>query len=143
MDAIARIAAVDAARVAGSIAWEKTAVKGQSYEEVVAGAVVRQAAVWEDIAERVGHQRGTTGRMTGDILVEVAGAGRYVVEAKDRRLPLKRALDELRAAVDTHEAHAGLLVFSSDENCPARRRSPPTTTSAWSTCRKTTPILSP
>ena len=43
---------------------------------------------------------------------------RYVVEAKDKPMTLKKALDELDAAMRNRDAEAGLMVFASQGECP-------------------------
>ncbi len=59
----------------------------------------------------------------GDIVVDVdsafaRGDARFVVECKDRSLPLKKALDELDLAMTNRDAQAGVMVFSSQEVAP-------------------------
>jgi hypothetical protein len=119
MDAVARLAADHAAAQAEELIWNKTAIKGQAYEQWVMSAIANCAATWEDVAIPVGRERGVQGSMTGDILVDVRNAGRYVIEVKSTRLALKKALGELRKAVDNHEAAAGIIVFATEDQCPA------------------------
>lgn len=98
-------------------ALERSAIKGLAYEDLVAQAVTDAAAVVGDVAEPVGREAGAAGTKHGDIVV-TAGQARYVVEAKDRRLPLGRALAEARSAMLNREAATAVVVFSSARTCP-------------------------
>ena len=102
---------------AAETALERSAVKGLAYEELVGQAVTDAAAVAGDVAEPVGRAPGAAGTKHGDIVVTTGGA-RYVVEAKDRRLPLGRALAEARSAMLNREAAAAAVVFSGTRACP-------------------------
>lgn len=115
-----RVASREAAFQAREEIWESTAIKGLAYEDEVTRAVLAEASRWEDPAEPVGRVRGSQATMTGDVVVEVAGAGRYVVEVKDRRLGMSAALAEARGAMSNREAAACVMVFSSEERSPAR-----------------------
>lgn len=103
---------------------ERTAVKGASYEEVVHAALGPLTAPTGDLAERTGTSSGSTGGRVGDEVVtlnpeDTPGAtGLYVVEAKDRRLPMRGCLDELQAALHNREAQAAIAVFSRQEHAP-------------------------
>lgn len=113
--------AVDRARTE---LMNKMATKGFSFEELVHAAVARIAATLGDIAERVSGALGTTARKSGDELVHLnpedtrGSSARYVLENKDRKLPLKNTLDELDLAMANREAAAAIAVFSSHSNAP-------------------------
>lgn len=108
-----------ATKVATDRALERSAVKGASFEETVVASVTRVATRWEDVTEPVGRVRGRAGAMTGDAVVEVAGAGRYVVEAKDRPLGLRKALAEAEQGLANRDAAASLFVYSRPEHLPS------------------------
>ncbi len=97
---------------------ERTAVKGDAYEEVVHAALGALTAPTGDLAERTGTSAGSTGGRIGDEVItlnpeDTPGAtGLYVIEAKDRRLPMRGCLEELQAALRNREAQAAIAVFS-------------------------------
>lgn len=102
---------------------EKTAIKGFGFEDVVYAAVESIAAPLQDVPSQVGNDVGSAGAKVGDIVVDVdsafaRGDARFVVECKDRSLPLKKALDELDLAMTNRDAQAGVMVFSSQEVAP-------------------------
>ena len=104
--------------------WERTSLKGLAYEDVVHLAFAEIAAHHGDIIESVGRERGTTGALVGDIAIginpeECGGHPRsLVLEAKNRRLGLRKTLEELSAAMANREAQAGIAVFASRELAP-------------------------
>jgi hypothetical protein len=113
-----------AIRKAEAEIFGKTSKKGFTYEEVLHEAVAPIAAVHGDVAEQVGKTCGVAGTQAGDELVTLAAedirglAARYVLEAKDRKLPLRAILDELAAALEKRGALAAIAVFSRDEHAP-------------------------
>ena len=128
LDAVARlseqVAADRASTSAVAATMERSAIKGQAYEDQVVSAVTAVAAARGDVADPVGRVGGTAGNQVGDIVVEVDPAatggtgGRYVVECKDRRLSVKAVLDELRRASANRDAQAAIAVFSRPEHAP-------------------------
>jgi len=102
-----------------------TAIKGFDYEDAVFEVVRTIVTPLQDVPEQVGDQVGSTGAKLGDILVELdrglvrGRRPRYVIECKDRSLSLKKALDELDAAIENRDADAGIMVFSSADACPS------------------------
>jgi hypothetical protein len=103
---------------------ERGTAKGRSFEEQVVEAVDAIAARQGDDVEAVGDLKGATGK-TGDAVVAIGGCegppqGRIVVEAKDRRLSRREALDELDRAKTERDADFALLVVPGEEEIPAR-----------------------
>ena len=104
----------------------QTAVKGFTFEQVVLEQLDPIVTPHEDVPEHVGDVIGSDGSKVGDIVVsinptETPGRNvRYVVEAKDKPMGLKKALDELDAAMRNRNADAGLMVFASQAACPIK-----------------------
>lgn len=105
---------------------EKTAIKGFDFEQDVLACIESLVTPHEDVPEHVGEVTGSAASKTGDIVVNVNPADtpgrtvRYVIEVKDKAMPLKRALDELDAAIRNRDAHAGVMVFASPTSCPSK-----------------------
>ncbi len=105
--------------------FQLTTAKGLAFEEEVLEALVRIAGPHGDVPAAVGTMSGASGSKTGDFVVTLNPAatnGRnicYAVEAKDRKLSLRAALDELEKAMANRDALASILVFKSPECCPA------------------------
>ncbi len=78
----------------------------------------------QDVPAHVGDVTGDRACKVGDILVAVDKTlvrGRepaYVVECKDKKLPLKKALDELDEAIENRHADAGVMVFAHTDQSP-------------------------
>jgi len=106
-------------------AREQTAVKGFDFEDVVLVELTTIVTPQQDVPEHVGNACGNEGTKVGDIVVTVNPAEtpgrtvRYVVEAKDKSMTLKKALDELDAAMRNRDAGASVMVFASQGVCPA------------------------
>jgi hypothetical protein len=104
---------------------ELTAVKGFDYEDIVFESIQRIVTPLQDVPVQVGNEVGSNGGKVGDLLVQVDPSlargrnPRYVVECKDRSLSLKKALDELDAAIANRDADAGIMVFAGAEACPS------------------------
>lgn len=113
--------AVDHAHVE---AFDQTAIKGFHFEQVVFDCLERIVTAQEDVPEHVGDTLGSDSTKLGDIVVTIdpthtpGRVVRYVVEVKDKHLTLKKALDDLKAAMTNRDAQAGLMVFSSPGVCP-------------------------
>lgn len=114
---VRRLREVVVANHATSAALERSAVKGQVFEDFIAQVVVDLASSSGDVAEAVGRASGRSGGRVGDIEVTCASA-RYVVEVKDRHVTLPAALAEARAAMANRDATAALMVFSGPKTCP-------------------------
>jgi hypothetical protein len=105
-------------------AHEKTAVKGFDFEDIVLAELTPIVVAHEDVPEHVGNELGNDGSKVGDIVVTLdptqtpGRTVRYVVEAKDTRLTLKKALDELESAMRNRDAEAGVMVFAKQGECP-------------------------
>jgi hypothetical protein len=103
---------------------ERGTAKGRSFEEQVVEAVDAIAGAQGDDVEPVGDLKGATGK-TGDAVVAIGACegpaqGRIVVEAKDRRLSRREALEELDRAKLERDADFALLVVPGDEEIPAK-----------------------
>jgi predicted metal-dependent phosphoesterase TrpH len=103
---------------------ERGTAKGRSFEEQVVEAVDAIASAQGDDVEGVGDLKGATGK-AGDAVVAIGGCqgppqGRIVVEAKDRRLSRRDALEELDRAMAERDADFALLVVPGEEEIPAK-----------------------
>jgi hypothetical protein len=103
---------------------ERGTAKGRTFEEAVADAVDGIALAQGDVAEAVGDLKEATGKV-GDVVVAIDGCngparGRIVVEAKDRRLSRREALDELDRALEQRSADFAVLVVPTGEEVPAK-----------------------
>jgi len=101
-----------------------TTRKGFTYEDAVHDAVSRLAAPHGDCAEQTGKVSGSTATQKGDEVVTLAtddtmGAeARFVLEAKSRKLNLRKTYEELDAALANRDSLAAIAVFSSQEEAP-------------------------
>src|SRR5919201_3214710 len=103
---------------------ERGAAKGRSFEEQVVEALDTIAGAQGDDVEPVGDLKGASGK-TGDAVAAIGAAqgpaqGRIVVEAKDRRLSRREALEELDRAKAERDADFALLVVPSEEEIPSK-----------------------
>jgi hypothetical protein len=105
---------------------ERGTAKGRTFEELVAEAVDRIAALQGDDSDAVGDVKGATGR-TGDIVVGIDACngparGRIVFEAKTGKLPRPEAMRELDKALQQRDADFAVLVVPSEDKVPAKLR---------------------
>jgi hypothetical protein len=105
---------------------ERGTAKGRTFEEEVAEAIDRIAAVQGDDSEAVGDLNGATGR-TGDVVVGIDGCngpprGRIVFEAKNSKKSRPEALRELDRALEQRDADFAVLVVPNEEKVPAKMR---------------------
>ena len=105
---------------------ERGTAKGRTFEEEVADAIDRIAAVQGDDSEAVGDVAGSTGR-TGDVVVGIEGCsgpprGRIVFEAKNSKKSRPDALRELDRALEQRDADFAVLVVPSEDKVPAKMR---------------------
>jgi hypothetical protein len=103
---------------------ERGTAKGRTFEEAVAEAVDAIAVAQGDVAEAVGDLKEATGKV-GDVVVQVDATGgpargRVVIEAKDRRLSPRDALNELDRALSERSADVAVLVVPSDDEIPSK-----------------------
>jgi hypothetical protein len=103
---------------------ERGTAKGRSFEETVAEALDRIAALQGDDCDAVGDVRGAEGRK-GDVVVAIDGCngparGRIVFEVKNSKLPKPKALAELDECMRDRDADFAILVVPSEEKVPAR-----------------------
>ena len=106
---------------------EKGSAKGRTFEEAVAEALERIAAVRDDACDAVGDVTGSTGKV-GDVVVELDACngparGRIVFEAKSgKALTKPRAWQQLNAALEQRDADFAVLVVPSEDRLPAKTR---------------------
>ena len=106
---------------------ERGTAKGRTYEEAVAEAVDRIAAVHGDVADAVGDEPGTGGKK-GDVLVGIDAAtgpdcGRIVFEAKDKRLSKPAFYADLDESMQQRDADYAVLVVPGPDDVPAKLHS--------------------
>lgn len=101
-----------------------TTLKGRSFEEQMHALLGSIAVRHGDLAEAVGDARGATGAKAGDELVTVSPedtGGQHcavVFEMKNRRLSMRKTLDELESAMSNRAAQSAVAVFASPEFAP-------------------------
>jgi hypothetical protein len=104
---------------------EKTAVKGFDFEHIVLTELTPIVTAHEDVPEHVGNEIGDEGTKVGDIVVTInpdetpGRTVRYVVEAKDKAMTLKKSLDELDSAMRNRNADSAVMVFAGGDACPS------------------------
>lgn len=104
--------------------FQQTAVKGFTFEQVVLDLLGPIVTPHQDVPEHTGAVVGSEGTKVGDITVAINRSEtpgrtiRYVIEAKDKPMSLKNALDEIESAMRNRDAQAGLMVFASQAECP-------------------------
>jgi hypothetical protein len=82
---------------------------------------------YEDVPEHVGNELGSDSTKVGDIVVTLdpvhtpGRTVRYVIEAKDKSMTVKKGLDELEAAMRNRDADAGGMVFANQSECPVKQ----------------------
>jgi hypothetical protein len=106
---------------------ERGSAKGRTFEEAVAEALERIAAVRDDSCDAVGDLTGATGKV-GDVVIELDACngparGRIVFEAKSgKALTKPKAWQQLNAALEQRDADFAVLVVPSDDRLPAKTR---------------------
>jgi hypothetical protein len=102
----------------------KTTAKGFTFEDVLHGLVEGNAVAHQDLAAQTGRDQGSSGTLRGDEVVtvnpeETRGlAANIVFECKDKKLGLKKILDELDGAMANRDASVGIAVFASADIAP-------------------------
>jgi hypothetical protein len=118
------ITSADAASAATKAMFDKTTLKGFSFEDVLHELINSQAVLYSDVATQVGKEYGALGNQKGDEVVtinreETRGATMNVVwEAKTTQLSLRKILDELETAMENREASVGIAVFGNIDKAP-------------------------
>ena len=113
-----------AVKAAVAPVFATTSAKGFAYEEVVHEQVSAIAATHGDTAEDVGKTVGSKGSKKGDEVVTVnrddtyGQDGRFVIEAKSRKLNMRSTQKELDGALENRDAQAAVAVFSSQDEAP-------------------------
>lgn len=101
-----------------------TTGKGFTFEDAVHDAVCRIAAPHGDLAEQTGKVSGSAATQKGDEVVTLAADDTmgtqacFVLEAKSRKLNLRKTHEELDAARENRDALAAVAVFSSQDEAP-------------------------
>lgn len=101
-----------------------TTLKGMVYEDVVHLAFSSAVASHSDVIEDVSRARGAAGSMVGDLAIHLnpeecgGDSPTVVLEAKSKRMGLRKTLSELDSALANREASAAIAVFSSRELAP-------------------------
>jgi hypothetical protein len=104
--------------------FEKTSLKGGSFEDTVHAVVSALVAPFGDTAEQTGAEVGCAGTKKGDEVVtlnpdDTNGCElRIALEVKDRSLPLAKTFAELEQAMANRDAHAAIAVFSREDHAP-------------------------
>lgn len=101
-----------------------TSGKGFAFEDLVDVHLSQLASVHGDLAERTGHQLGSTASKKGDEVISICRDdlggcdGRIAVEVKARSLGMRETMLELDAAMANRDAQVGIAVFSSQDLAP-------------------------
>ena len=107
-----------------------TTGKGFTFEDAVHDAVGRIAARHGDLAEQTGKVSGSAATQKGDEVVTLDAEdtfgfeGRFVLEAKAKKLNMRKTVEELDAALENRDALAAIAVFSSQDEAPTSRAVP-------------------
>jgi hypothetical protein len=105
---------------------ERVAAKGFLFEELLAPVLDAAFSPHADVLTVTGAEKGIADHKVGDFVVSVNPRDtggrdrRIVVEAKDRKLSMEKALAELDAAMLNRDAQVGVLVFAKAEQAPSR-----------------------
>lgn len=119
-----RIAVQAATAATQKVMENKTTAKGFRFEDVLHALVEENAIPHQDVALQTGRDQGSAGTLRGDEVVtvnpeETRGlAANIVFECKDKKLGLKKILDELDGAMTNRDASVGIAVFASAELAP-------------------------
>jgi hypothetical protein len=101
-----------------------TTAKGFTFEDVLHARVEALALGHGDLAEQTGTAPGVAGTKKGDEVVTLdvedtrGSEVRFVLEAKSTKLSLRKAYEELDAAIENRDAAVGVIVFSSMAQAP-------------------------
>jgi hypothetical protein len=118
------VAATVAATDARSETFKLTAVKGLRFEDQLHLIISALATRHGDLAEHVGRQNGSAGTLRGDEVVtlnEADTGGRsaaIVFEAKNRKLGMRKIMEELDEAMQNRSAAAAVAVFAEPAQSP-------------------------
>ena len=101
-----------------------TTGKGFTFEDVVHEVVAGIASHHGDCAEQTGKTSGSAATQKGDEVVTLDAddthgiEGRFVLEAKARKLNMRKTVEELDAALENRDALAAIAVFSAQDEAP-------------------------
>jgi hypothetical protein len=115
-----------AAAAATKAMFDKTALKGFRFEDILHELINSQAIPYGDLAMQVGKERGALGTQQGDEVVTInpedtrGAAANIVWEAKTGRLGLRKILDELERAMENRDASVGIAVFGNVDIAPSK-----------------------
>ncbi|MDQ1537893.1 MAG: hypothetical protein QOE58_2286 [Actinomycetota bacterium] len=119
-----RIAVQAATVLAKKEAANKMTSKGFAFEDVLHALLEQNALPHQDLAVQTGRALGSCGNQRGDEVVtlnpdDTRGIDvNIVLECKDKKMGLKKILDELDGAMANRNASAGVAVFASYEAAP-------------------------
>jgi hypothetical protein len=120
------VVAASASERASKSMFDKTVLKGISFEDVLHDKINAEAVRYGDLAMQVRREAGASGTQDGDELVclnpdDTRGAVVNVVwEAKTGRLGIKKALDELGSSMVNRLAGVGIIVFGNPATAPIK-----------------------
>lgn len=120
-----RFAAQEAAVAVRREMTNKTTAKGFTFEDVVHELVAPLAAIHQDSAVQTGHDKGCDGTQRGDEVISLnpddtrGHEANIVLECKDRKLSLKKILEELDEAMSNRNASVGIAVFAGPDLAPS------------------------
>ena len=102
----------------------KTTAKGFTFEDTLHVLVEQNAVPHQDLAFQTGRTLGSDGNQQGDEVAtlnpdDTRGVEANIVfECKDKKVGLKKILDELDGAMKNRDATVGVAVFATPENAP-------------------------
>jgi hypothetical protein len=120
-----RLAAQTAAEQAERQVFDRTAIKGTKFEDLLHALLEPIAAAQGDLAQPTGRESGAAGSQVGDVVTSLNpdhtfGRSAHIVwEAKDKKMSLRAILAELNEAMANREAGVGVAVFASETQAPS------------------------
>jgi hypothetical protein len=115
-----------AASEATKAMFDKTALKGFRFEDILHELINNQAAQYGDVATQVGKEHGALGTLQGDEVLTInpedtrGVTANIVWEAKTTRLGLRKILGELETAMENRDASVGIAVFGNVDTAPVK-----------------------
>lgn len=103
---------------------DRIAAKGLDYEDLLEPMLAAAFAAHGDVLIHTGTEKGVADDLVGDFVLELnprdSGGRdlRIVIEAKDRKLSMPKALAELDDAMINRDAQAAVIIFASPAQAP-------------------------